>query len=208
MDELRNYVKTGKADKVAERVRTLLQQGAEPEALMKNAMIPAMDEVGELFQKGEYYLPEMLVAARAMQRGMDVLKPVLVESGAKPLGRAVMGTVKGDLHDIGKNLISMALEGAGIEVKDLGVDVPAEKFIEAIREFRPGVVGLSALLSSTMLSMKETVAEIGKSDVRDTVKIMIGGAPLGEAFAREIGADFYGPDPASAKDFARSVMAK
>lgn len=207
MQELKDYVKAGNADKVAERVEFLLEQGADPESLTKEAMIPAMDEVGELFQKGELYMPEMLVAAMAMQRGMDVLKPILVEKGIEPLGTVVMGTVQGDLHDIGKNLVGMALEGAGFTVADLGVDVPPEKFIEAIREHKPVLVGLSALLSSTMITMEETVAEILKSDVGEQVKIMIGGAAVTEEFAQDIGAHFYGEAPASAKDFARSLLA-
>ncbi len=207
MDELRDYVKAGNADKVVERVKILLEKGTDPESMMKDAMIPAMDEVGELFQKGEYYMPEMLVAAMAMQEGMDVLKPILVEKGVEPLGTVVMGTVQGDLHDIGKNLVGMALEGAGFTVTDLGVDVPPAKFIEAIREHKPVLVGLSALLSSTMITMKETVAEILESDVGDNVKIMIGGAAVTDEFAKDIGADFYGAAPASAKDFARSLLA-
>jgi len=207
MNELRAYVKSGDADKVAERVKILLEQGADPGAMMTDGMIPAMDEVGDLFQKGEYYMPEMLMAAMAMQKGMDVLKPVLVEKGVEPLGSVVLGAVQGDLHDIGKNLVSMALEGAGFEVTDLGVDVSPAQFIEAIREHEPVAVGLSALLSSTMLTMKETVAEIRQSDVGEKAKIMIGGAAVTDEFAKNIGADFYGPVPASAKDFARSLLA-
>jgi len=206
MKELKELVKKGKAPETAEMVKKLIDEGKEPEAIMKQGLIPAMDEVGDLFQKGEYFVPEMLVAARAMQKGLEVLKPRLVESGIEPIGRVVLGTVKGDLHDIGKNLVAMALEGAGFEVIDLGTDVPPEKFVEAIKKHEPQVIGMSALLTTTMMAMKDTVEAMKKAGVRDQVKIMIGGAPVRQEFADEIGADYYGPDSTAGRNFARDVV--
>jgi len=206
MDKLKEFIKTGKAKETAEQVKELLDKGISPEAIMKEAMIPAMDEVGALFQKGEFFVPEMLVSARAMQKGLEVIKPLLVKSGVKPIGKVVIGTVKGDLHDIGKNLVVMSLEGAGFEVIDLGIDVSPAKFIDAIKQHKPQVVGMSALLTTTMLSMKDTIEAIKSAGLRDKVKIMIGGAPVRKEFAEEIGADFYGPDATSGKNYAREVV--
>ncbi len=206
MEQLREYVKFGKANETAQRVKELLDGGAAADKIMKEALIPAMDEVGDLFQKGEFFVPEMLVAARAMQRGLEVIKPILVDGGIEPLGKVVVGTVKGDLHDIGKNLVTMALEGAGLEVIDLGTDVPADKFVEAIKKHQPQVVGMSALLTTTMLAMKDTMEAIKNAGLRDQVKIMIGGAPIRQEFCDEIGADFYGPDSTSGRNYARDVV--
>jgi len=208
METLKGLVKTGKAKETVERVKLLLEQGRDPEAIMRDGLIPAMDEVGDLFQQGEYFVPEMLVAARAMQQGLAVLKPRLVANGVKAVGKVLVGTVKGDLHDIGKNLVTMALEGAGFEVIDLGSDVTPDKFVAAIKEHRPQVVGLSALLTTTMLAMKDTIEAIKKAGLRDQVKIMIGGAPIRQEFADEIGADFYGPDSTAGRNFARDAISK
>jgi 5-methyltetrahydrofolate--homocysteine methyltransferase len=205
VERLREAIKNGKADDSARLVKELLDAGIQPDVIMKEAMISAMDEVGELFQKGEYYMPEMLVAARAMQKGLDVLKPILVQKGVQPIGKVVMGTVKGDLHDIGKNLVIMALEGAGFEVIDLGTDASPDKFVNAIKQHNPCVVGMSALLTTTMLAMRDTIEAIKSAGLRDKVKIMIGGAPIREEFCKEIGADFYGPDSTSGKNYARMV---
>ena len=204
MDQLREFVRAGKASETVQRTTALLEEGREAEAIMKQALIPAMDEVGDLFQKGEYFLPEMLVAARAMKQGLEVLRPRLVEASVEPVGKVVMGTVKGDLHDIGKNMVIMALEGAGFEVIDLGMDVPPAKFVEAAGEHRPQVLGMSCLLTTTMGAMKDTVDAIRAAGL--DVKIMIGGAPVRQEFADEIGADFYGPDSTSGRDFAREVV--
>ena len=208
METLKELVKTGKAQETAERVKTLLDQGADPEVIMREALISAMDEVGDLFQQGEYFVPELLVAARAMKHGLEILKPRLVQTGVEPMGKAVMGTVKGDLHDIGKNLVIMALEGAGFEVIDLGTDVDPDKFVQAVREHKPQVIGLSALLTTTMLTMRETVEAIKAAGLRNQVKIMIGGAPVSQEFADEIGADFYGMDSTSGRNYARDVVSK
>lgn len=206
MDKLKTLVRTGDAPGTQKRVTELLEAGQEAEAILKEALIPAMDEVGDLFQKGEYFLPEMLIAARAMKQGLALLKPKLVAGGVEPVGKVVIGTVKGDLHDIGKNLVAMALEGAGFEVIDLGIDVPSDKFVAAIKEHEPVALGISALLTTTMVAMKDTIAAIEESGARDGVKIMIGGAPVTQAFADEIGADFYGGDPTAGKEFVKGLL--
>jgi 5-methyltetrahydrofolate--homocysteine methyltransferase len=206
MEQLKEMVRNGKSNDAAASVQKLLDEGKEPEAIMKNALIAAMDEIGDLFQKGEAYLPEMLVAAKAMKKCMEIIKPRIVKSGMKPIGKVIVGTVKGDLHDIGKNLVVMALEGAGFDVIDLGIDVAPDKFVAAVREHKPQVVGLSALLTTTMLTMKDTVEAIKSAGLRDKVKIMIGGAPVKQQFADDIGADFFGPDSTSGKNYARIVV--
>lgn len=206
MDKLKELVRTGDAPGTEQRVQKLLEDGLEAEAILKESMIPAMDEVGDLFQKGEYFLPEMLIAARAMKQGLALLKPKLVAGGVEPVGKVVMGTVKGDLHDIGKNLVSIALEGAGFEVIDLGIDVPRDKFVEALKEHEPVALGISALLTTTMVSMKDTIAAIVEAGAREGVKIMVGGAPVTQAYADEIGADFYGEDPAAGKEFVKGLV--
>jgi 5-methyltetrahydrofolate--homocysteine methyltransferase len=205
MEQLREMIRTGMIDETAARVKNLINKGFGAEAIMKQAMIPAMDEVGELFQKGEYYLPEMLVAGEAMKQGLAVLRPLLVSSGAESQGRVVLGTVQGDLHDIGKNIVAMTIEGAGFEVIDLGHDIPPEKFVLAIREHKPIALGLSTLLTTTMGAMGDTIVAINMAGVRDTVRIMIGGAAVQQDFADKIGADFYGPDSVSAMRYVRAV---
>ncbi len=206
MEQLRGFVINGMADETVERVNLLLQEGQAPEAIMSEALIPAMDVVGDRFQEGEYFIPEMLVAARAMQHGVDILKPRMIAKGIEPIGKAVIGTVKGDLHDIGKNLVIMSLEGAGFEVIDIGIDVPPEKFVDAVKENHPIVVGLSALLTTTMTAMKDTVEAI-KTAGLDT-KIMIGGAPVNQQFCDEIGADYYGFDSTAGRNFAKEIAAR
>jgi 5-methyltetrahydrofolate--homocysteine methyltransferase len=205
MEQLREMIRTGMIDETAARVKNLIKKGFGAEAIMKQAMIPAMDEVGELFQKGEYYLPEMLVAGEAMKQGLAVLRPLLVSSGAESQGRVVLGTVQNDLHDIGKNIVAMTIEGAGFEVIDLGHDIPPEKFVLAIREHKPIALGLSTLLTTTMGAMGDTIEAINMAGVRDTVRIMIGGAAVQQGFADKIGADFYGPDSVSAMRYVRAV---
>lgn len=205
MDTLQELVRTGDAEGTSKRVGELLEEGREAESILKDALIPAMDDVGELFQKGQFYLPEMLIAARAMKRGLAVLKPKLVATGVASEGKVVVGTVKGDMHDIGKNLLAMALEGAGLEVIDLGVDVSPDRFVASIREHAPKVIGLSALLTTTMVTMGETIRAIEEAGERSKVKIMVGGAPVTQEFADEIGADFYGDDPAAGKTFVKGL---
>ena len=207
MDELKQLVIDGKSDKAVALVGKLLDEGKAPDAIMSQALIPAMDVVGKLFQEGEYFLPELLVAARAMQKSVEVIKQRSPAGTVTKSGKAVVGTVKGDLHDIGKNLLAMALEGAGFEVVDLGSDVAAEQFVGAVREHKPDVVGMSALLSTTMYMMKDVIEAIDKAGLHSGVKIMVGGAPLNDEYAKKIGADFYGPDCVAGRDYARSVVA-
>ena len=207
MDELKQLVIDGKADKAVALVVKLLDEGKVPDEIMGQALIPAMDIVGKLFQDGEYFLPELLVAARAMQKSVEVIKQRSPAGSVTKSGKAVVGTVKGDLHDIGKNLLAMALEGAGFEVVDLGSDVAAEQFVVALKEHKPDVVGMSALLSTTMYMMKDVIEAIDKAGLHSSVKIMVGGAPLSDDYAKKIGADFYGPDCVVGRDYARSVVA-
>ena len=207
MDELKQLVIDGKADKAVALVVKLLGEGKAPDAIMTQALIPAMDMVGKLFQDGEYFLPELLVAARAMQKSVEVIKQRSPAGSVTKSGKAVVGTVKGDLHDIGKNLLAMALEGAGFEVVDLGSDVAAEQFVGAVKEHKPDVVGMSALLSTTMYMMKDVIEAIDKAGLHSSVKIMVGGAPLSDDYAKKIGADLYGPDCVAGRVYARSVVA-
>lgn len=207
MENLKQLVVTGKTAEAGIQVEALLAEGVDPEAIVKEALIPAMDEVGNLVQAGDYHIPDMLVAAKAMGACMTILKPSLAESAMKPLGKVVIGTVQGDLHDIGKNLVVIILEGSGLEVVNLGNDVSPEKFVQAIQEEKPDFVGLSALLTTTMLSMKETIEAIEKAGLRSQVKVMIGGAPVTREFAEQIGADFYAPDATAGREYTRTVLA-
>lgn len=207
MEKLKDMVVTGKTPEAEKQVEAILAGGESPEAIVKEALIPAMDEVGILVQKGEYHIPDMLVAAKAMGACMALLKPFLAGGALKPLGKVVIGTVQGDLHDIGKNLVVTILEGSGLAVVDLGNDVAPEKFVQAIQQEKPDFVGLSALLTTTMLSMKETIEAIEKADLRSQVKVMIGGAPVTREFAEQIGADFYAPDATAGREYTRAILA-
>jgi len=206
LQEVSAAVETGKSKLVGDLVKKALDEGISPAEILNVGMIGAMSVVGQKFKNNEIFVPEMLIAARAMKKGVEVLKPSLTSAGVKPIGRLILGTVAGDLHDIGKNLVGMMLEGAGFEVIDLGVDVPPEKFIETMKS-NPDckTVALSALLTSTMPAITETVKAIEESGLRNTVKIMIGGAPVSQAFADQIGADGYSEDAASAADLAKKL---
>jgi 5-methyltetrahydrofolate--homocysteine methyltransferase len=193
----------GKAQLARSIVEEELKAGAGPVALISETMIPAMDEVGKLFQEEEYFVPELMLSGRAMKAAMEPLRPLLAASGAKPAGVVVAGAVKGDLHDIGKNLVISMLEGAGFRVIDLGADVTPQKFVEAIREHKPEIVCLSALLTVTMTSMRSTIEAIKEAGLRRDVKILVGGAPLNEKYATEIGADGYGASATDAVALAR-----
>jgi 5-methyltetrahydrofolate--homocysteine methyltransferase len=206
LKEIYEGVISGNRDVVSEGVAKALDEGVEPSTLLFDALIPAMSEVGARFERNEFFVPEMLIAARAMQSGMVQLKPLLAESGVEPVGKVSIGTVKGDLHDIGKNLVRMMLEGAGFEAIDLGTDVKPDGFVEAVREHQPQIVGMSALLTTTMVNMKATIEALEEAGLRESVKIMVGGAPVTAAFAEEIGADGYAPDAASAVDVARQFI--
>jgi len=190
-----------------ELTQQALDAGIDPQVLVQEQMIPAMDEVGRRYEANEYFVPELLISARAMKASLQLIRPLLTAQGAQPAGRVAIGTVKGDLHDIGKNLVAAMLEGAGFEVIDLGVDVSPDKFIAAVNEKNAGVVAMSALLTTTMNSMKTTVEAIKAAGVRGKVKIMIGGAPVTQKYADEIGADGYSSNANSAVALARKLVA-
>jgi 5-methyltetrahydrofolate--homocysteine methyltransferase len=207
IDDIYQAVLDGDAKGTQAGVRAALEAGIPAETILKEGLIAAMAEVGKLFEQNEYFVPEMLVAARAMQSGLGLLKPLLAQAGAVSAGKVLVATVKGDLHDIGKNLVAMMLEGAGFEVIDLGTDVSPEKFVLAVMEHKPQVIGMSALLTTTMPSMGATIKALEEAGVRSSVKVMIGGAPVTDAFARTIGADGYSADASSAVRLARSLVA-
>jgi len=206
LQQIASNLYNGDQDEVATLVQQALDGGTDPQEVLAGGLIAGMDEVGKDFKAGELYVPEVLIAARAMKAGMNILRPLLVESGVPSAGKYLIGTVKGDLHDIGKNLVRMMLEGAGFEAIDLGVDIQPDAFVSAVREHQPQVVGMSALLTTTMGQMKSTIEALEEAGLRDSVKIMIGGAPVTAAFAEEIGADAYAPDAATAVDVARSLV--
>ena len=206
LKELSLFVQKGNAKKVKELVNLALEENIDPEQILNEGLISAMSEVGIKFKNNEIYVPEMLIAARAMSAGMQILEPILTASGVKAIGVAVIGTVKGDLHDIGKNLVRMMLKGAGIEVYDIGVDVSAEAFADKAEEVGAQIVCLSALLTTTMPSMKEIIDEFTKRGIRDKYIFMIGGAPITTNYAKEIGADHYTPDAATAAEVAKSLL--
>ena len=205
VQDIFNSVVEGEQPKVAaEKVLQALAGGVPAEEILQQGLVGAMDKVGQLFEEGEFFVPEMLVSARAMQGGLSVLKPHLTGSSSQPSGRVVIGTVKGDLHDIGKNLVGMMLEGAGFEIIDLGVDVSPEKFVEAVKETQAHVLALSALLTTTMQSMKQTVDAVKADGVK--VKVVVGGAPVTEDYAKQIGADGCAADASRAVALVRSLV--
>ena len=206
LKKLFDAILEGDVEGAKTNVQKALDAQLDPTTILNEGMIAAMREVGCLFEAGEYYVPEMLIAARAMQSGMAIIKPHLQQADVKSSGKVVIGTVKGDLHDIGKNLVTLMLEGAGFEVKDLGVDVPIEKFIAAIQEEKPDIVAMSALLTTTMQMMKQTVDAVIAAGLRDKVKIIVGGAPVTESFAEEIGADGCSQDASRAVSLAKSLV--
>jgi 5-methyltetrahydrofolate--homocysteine methyltransferase len=205
LNEIFQNVIDGQAPAVEMGVQEALDQGTAADTILNQGLIKAMDEVGRRFEEGEFYVPEMLIAARAMQTGLKILKPHLQETGIKAAGRVAIGTVKGDLHDIGKNLVAMMLEGAGFEVTDLGVDVPAEKFVQAVKD-GVQVIGMSALLTTTMVNMRGVITSIQEAGVRDQVKVIIGGAPVTEDYAKQIGADAFAADASSATRMVRQLV--
>jgi 5-methyltetrahydrofolate--homocysteine methyltransferase len=197
----------GDAVGVKQDVQAAIDAGIEAENILKQGLIPAMQKVGELFEKGEYYVPEMLIAARAMQGGLELLKPLLASADVQSTGKVVIGTVQGDLHDIGKNLVGMMLEGAGFELVDLGTDVSPAKFTEAIREGQPDILAMSALLTTTMPAMQTTIEAIEEAGLRNQVKVMIGGAPVKQEYANKVGADGFAPDASRAASLAKTLVA-
>ncbi len=205
--ELYDAILTGNAKKAEEVTKAALEANVDPSELLGKYMIPAMDEVGKRFECNEYFVPELLIAARAMKTALQLLTPKLAASGAKAKGRVVIGTVQGDLHDIGKNLVASMLEGGGFEVVDLGVDVPPQKFIEAAKEKEGTIIAMSALLTTTMTQMKTVIKSLVEGGLRDKVRVMIGGAPITQQYADEIGADGYGDNASSAVALARKLAA-
>jgi 5-methyltetrahydrofolate--homocysteine methyltransferase len=207
LKKLHDAILVGNFKQARETTEKALAEKVDPQTLVQQYMIPAMDEVGRRYEANEYFVPELLIAARAMKASLELIRPLLVASGAKFPGRVAIGTVKGDLHDIGKNLVAAMLEGAGFEVIDLGVDVSPEKFASAIAEKQATIVAMSALLTTTMSSMKTTVEAIKSAGLRDKVKIMVGGAPVTDKYASEIGADGYSSNANGAVALARKLMA-
>ncbi len=198
----------GKAPVVKQLVSDAIAEGVSAQTVLNEALIVGMNEVGRRFKANEFYVPEVLLAARAMHAAMGILKPILAENKVQPKGVVILGTVKGDLHDIGKNLVGMMLEGSGFQVVDAGVDVAPEKFVAAVKENKPDVIAMSALLTTTMTNMKTTIAALDEAGVRKSVKVMVGGAPLTQRYADEIGADGYAPDAASAAELAGALLKK
>jgi 5-methyltetrahydrofolate--homocysteine methyltransferase len=206
LEKISTTILEGDAEKTPGLVQKALDEGLAPKAILDNGMIVGMNEVGARFKRGDMFVPEVLMSADAMQAGLKVLRPLLAASGVKMIGKIVMGTVKGDLHDIGKNLVGMMCEGSGFEVIDLGFNVPPEKFIDSIKQNQPDIVGMSALLTTTMRSMGHTIKAIEEAGLRDQVKIMVGGAPVDRAFAERIGADGYGSNAVAGSEQAKRFM--
>ncbi len=205
LQEIAANLHNGEEELVSRLVQQALDGGLAPGEILSDGLIAGMDQVGKDFKAGDLFVPEVLIAARAMHAGMGVLRPLLSESDAPGAGKYLIGTVKGDLHDIGKNLVKMMLEGAGFQMVDLGTDVQPAAFVDAVRTHQPRLLGMSALLTTTMVNMKATIEALEEAGLRDAVKIMVGGAPVTAAFAQEIGADAYAPDAASAVDVAREL---
>lgn len=206
LSNISELLQKGRAKDIKEKVSEALSQGIIPKDILTEGLISGMNIIGVKFRNNDIFVPEVLIAARAMNSALEVLKPALVDSGEKPVGRAIICTVKGDMHDIGKNLVKMMIEGQGIECIDLGVDVSESDIVNAIKTHKPQVVCLSALLTTTMMAIKDSIAAIKKAGLRDNVKIMVGGAPVTEDFAKQIGADGYSEDAAGAAVLARSYL--
>lgn len=196
----------GDRDDMGRLTQEALDEGLEAQEILNKGLMPGMDYVGGEFKVGRMFVPEVLRSARAMQVSMDIIKPLLADTGAEMVGRVLLGTVKGDLHDIGKNLVGMMCEGAGFEVMDLGKNADPEAFVEAIKSFQPHIVGMSALLTTTMRTMEQTIRVLEAAGVRDSVKIILGGAPVTQAFADQVGADGYASNAAAAAELARKLM--
>lgn len=206
LEQLSEALQKGEAKQVEELVKLGLDSGIEARMILNQGLLRGMHIMGEKFKKNEAYVPEVLIAARAMHVGLDILSPILASKGIEKIGKVVIGTVQGDLHDIGKNLVAIMLKGAGFEVIDLGTDVSPELFVKEVRENQPKILGMSALLTTTMLNMQQVIHALKDANLRDSVKVMIGGAPLNQRYADEIGADIYAPDAASAADEAKKLI--
>ena len=208
LESMANAVVAGDFNRAADLTKQAIDEGAEPIEIINQGLIKGMNVVGARFKAGDMYVPEVMMAARSMKAGMDLVKPLIAEKDMPTSGKVVLGTVAGDLHDIGKNLVGMMMESAGMTVVNLGVDITPEKFAQAVREHKPEVVALSALLTTTMLAMKDTIEVLQEEGLRSSVKVIIGGAPVTADFATEIGADGWAPDAASAKDLALELAGK
>jgi len=206
LQELSTAVIEGNKDDIVDFTEDALDDGLEAQEILNQGLMPGMDFVGKEFRAGSMFVPEVLRSARAMQASMNLLKPLLVESGVELAGTVVLGTVKGDMHDIGKNLVSMMCEGAGFEVVDLGKDISPDEFVAAVKEYNPDVLGMSALLTTTMRAMEQTIKVLQEAGLREQVKIMVGGAPVTQSFAEQIGADGYAANAASAVDLAKQFV--
>ncbi|MBM6673425.1 cobalamin B12-binding domain-containing protein [Marseilla massiliensis] len=207
-DAIFDAILKGKADQCVEATRAALAEGAAPQDIINGQMIRAMGEVGQRFQDGKAFVPQLLMAGRAMKAALELLKPMLAGSASTTIGRVVIGTVKGDLHDIGKNLVASMLEGSGFEVDNIGIDVPSDKFVEAVKSYHADILCMSALLTTTMTYMKDVIRAIEDAGLRDKVKIMVGGAPVSQAFAEEIGADGYSDNANEAVKVAKILLGK
>jgi 5-methyltetrahydrofolate--homocysteine methyltransferase len=207
-EAIRQAVLDGDGTKTRKLTRDALSQGFAAQQILDEVLTPAMDIVGEEYEKGERYVPEMLMSAEAMKSAMVVLKPLLVEAGVEACGKLVIGTVEGDLHDIGKDLVAMMVEGAGFEVINLGAEITAEQFVNAVKEHKPNIIGMSALLTTTMIHMPDVIDALKHVGLRDQVKVMIGGAPVTQSYADKIGADGYAPDAANAVKLAITLARK
>jgi len=205
LDKIKQAVLAGEMEGIAELTNQALAQGIEAREILDQALTPAMDIVGREYEQGDRYVPEMLISAETMKGAVTILKPLLAEAGVKARGKLVIGTVEGDLHDIGKDLVAMMIEGAGFEVINLGAEITAEGFVNAVKEHKPDIIGMSALLTTTMIHMPEVIDALKQAGLRDQVKVMIGGAPVTQEYADEIGADGYAPDAASATKLAKSL---
>lgn len=205
-EKLATAILEGDAEKSAKLVNRGIKKGISPKELLDNGLIVGMDEVGVRFKRGDMFVPEVLMSADSMAAGMEILRPLLTESGVELIGKIVMGTVKGDLHDIGKNLVSMMCEGAGFEIINIGFDAEPETFIEAIKKHQPAIVGMSAMLTTTMRAMGHTIKAIEEAGLREQVKVMVGGAPVDQDFANKIGSDGYGSNAPSGADLAKQLV--
>jgi len=207
LEQISTAVIEGDLDEIMDLTEDALDEDLSAQEILDNGLMAGMDYVGVEFKAGNMFVPEVLRSAKTMQMSMDILKPLLADAGAKMVGKVLLGTVKGDLHDIGKNLVGMMCEGAGFEVKDIGKDVDPEGFLEAVKDFEPDIVGMSALLTTTMRTMESTIKALEEAGLRDRVKVMVGGAPVTQAFADQIGADGYASNAASAADLAKQFVA-
>jgi 5-methyltetrahydrofolate--homocysteine methyltransferase len=199
-EQMANSVIKGEIDKVGELTQKAVDEGVKPMEIIDNGLMGGMSVVGERFKAGDMYIPEVIMSAKAMSAGMEIVKPLIVGGESSSKGKVLLGTVKGDLHEIGKKLVQMMIESAGMEVEDIGIDISPEKFAEAVKEKKPDVLGMSALLTTTMLAMKDTIETLKEAGLRDSVKVLVGGAPVTLDFAEEIGADGWAPDAVTAKD--------